>query len=58
MTKSPDVRRRTMSFIGFNLGRELMTRHIKDLSDLLAIFLEAECKVEVDQLQFDRRLVL
>ena len=42
-----------MALTGLNLRCKLLARHIEDLADFLAIFLEAESQIEVGQLHLD-----
>ena len=53
VAEAPNVRWHTMTLIGLNLRCEPLARHIEDLGDLLAVFLEAESQVEVGQLHID-----
>ena len=53
MAEAPDVRWYAMALAGLNLLRKPQARHIEDLGDLLAVFLEAESQIEVGQLHID-----
>ena len=53
VTQAPDIRWHAMALTGLNLRCKPLARHVEDLGDLLAVFLEAESQVEVGQLHID-----
>ena len=50
VAQAPDIRWHAMALTGLNLRCKPLARHVEDLGDLLAVFLEAESQVEVGQL--------
>lgn len=55
MSEAPDVGWHAMALTGLDLGCKLLAWHVEGLGDFLAVFLETESQVEVDQLHPDGR---